>query len=79
MIEEILQPKSISLKMPFYGLENKEIVYKLNFSINIFVAKRMMKLPIIRKYSKMDMDKGWWWDKVWLSGLRHWFGSKLCA
>ena len=47
MIEEILQPKSISLKMPFYGLENKEIVYKLSFSINIFVAKRMMKLPIL--------------------------------
>ena len=29
MIEEILQPKSISLKIPLYALENKEIVYKL--------------------------------------------------
>ena len=33
--------------MPFYGLENKEIVYKLSFSINTFVAKRMMKLPLL--------------------------------
>ena len=47
MIEEILQPKSISLKIPFYGLENKEIVYKLSFYMNIFVAKIMMKLPIV--------------------------------
>ena len=47
MIEEILQPKSISPKMPFYGLENKEMIYKLSFSINIFVAKIMMKLPIV--------------------------------
>ena len=58
MIEEILQPKSISLKMPFYGLGNKEIVYKLNFSINIFVAKRMMKLPILGSIVKWTWTKG---------------------
>ena len=44
MIEEILQPKSISLKMPFYGLENKEIVYKLRIAVDYIIIEGIIQL-----------------------------------
>ena len=44
MIEEILQPKSISLKMPFYGLENKEIVYKLRIAVDYIIIEWIIQL-----------------------------------
>ena len=44
MIEEILQPKSISPKIYFYRLENKEIVYKLRVAVDYIIIEWIIQL-----------------------------------
>ena len=44
MIEEILQPKSISPKIHFYRLENKEIVYKLRVAVDYIIIEWIIQL-----------------------------------